>query len=235
MTISFCRPAARQASRQTTPDAIHHHQRLCRADGAILGGSILVFFVNERFRDKSYAYTIGTVTISFVCVILVVGKVLSQLDQPDMARMYKNGLIWAVVVAITQLFLQVNSKFGAGVFRDILRGKYNTPREEKRIFMFLDINASTTIAETLGDKRYHAFLKDFFTDITNPILENRGEIYQYVGDEVIIAWRYREGFAESNCVQCFFDIKDRINALQEKYRSVTAFSRNSKRGYIAGR
>lgn len=185
--------------------------------GALLGGSTLVFFINERFRDRSYGYTIITVTVSFVAVILLVGKVLSLIDQPDMARMAKNGLIWAVVVAVTQLFLQINSKFGSGVFRDILRGKYNTPREEKRIFMFLDINASTTIAETLGDKRYHAFLKDFFTDITNPILENRGEIYQYVGDEVIIAWRYREGFSDGNCVQCFFDIKERIHTLQEKY------------------
>lgn len=185
--------------------------------GALLGGSLLVFFVNERFRDKSYGYTIATVTVSFVAVILIIGQALRLLEHPDMARMAKNGLIWALVVAITQMFLQINAKFGAGVFRDILRGKYNTPREEKRIFMFLDINASTTIAETLGDKRYHAFLKDFFTDITNPILENRGEIYQYVGDEVIIAWRYREGFAEANCVQCFFDIKNRIRSLQEKY------------------
>lgn len=185
--------------------------------GALLGGSFLVFFVNERFRDKSYAYTILTVTISFVAVIFIVGQVLTLIEPPDMARMMKNGLIWALVVGITQLFLQINSKFGPGVFRDILRGKYNTPREERRIFMFLDINASTTIAEMLGDKRYHAFLKDFFTDITNPILENRGEIYQYVGDEVIIAWRYRDGFAESNCVQCFFDIKYRIRALRGKY------------------
>ncbi|WP_109699193.1 adenylate/guanylate cyclase domain-containing protein [Chitinophaga deserti] len=185
--------------------------------GALLGGSFLVFFINERYRDKSYTYTILAVTLSFIAVIFIIGQILSLIEQPDMARMAKNGLIWALVVGTTQLFLQINSKFGSGVFRDILRGKYNTPREEKRIFMFLDINASTTIAEALGDKRYHAFLKDFFTDITNPILENRGEIYQYVGDEVIIAWRYRDGLAESNCVQCFFDIKDRIATLKPKY------------------
>ncbi|WP_044220009.1 hypothetical protein [Chitinophaga pinensis] len=57
--------------------------------------------------------------------------------------------------------------------------------------MFLDLNSSTTIAETLGDKRYHAFLKDIFTDITNPILDKKGEIYQYVSDEVIVAWPFR--------------------------------------------
>ena len=110
----------------------------------------------------------------------------------------------ALVVAITQLLLQVNSKFGQGAFWNIIRGKYNTPKEEKRIFMFLDLNSSTAIAEQLGDETYHAFLKDFFADITDPILENEGEIYQYVGDEVVVAWNYEEGKKRFSLPQMFF-------------------------------
>lgn len=83
--------------------------------------------------------------------------------------------------------------------------------------MFLDINSSTSIAEKLGDKRYHAFLKDFYADITNPILDNKGEIYQYVGDEVVVAWKYADGIERSQCVRCFFDIKEHIGSLKEKY------------------
>ncbi|MBO9151723.1 adenylate/guanylate cyclase domain-containing protein [Chitinophaga sp. GCM10012297] len=185
--------------------------------GALLGGSLIVFYVNDKFQDKPYGYTILAVTLSFVGVVLIVTVVLGVVANPDKARMLKNGLVWAVVVAVTQLLMQINSKFGPGVFWNIIRGRYNTPREERRIFMFLDLNSSTTIAEKLGDKKYHAFLKDLFTDITNPILDSRGEIYQYVGDEVIVAWKYEEGVANSKCIQCFFDIKLHLERLKSKY------------------
>ena len=73
------------------------------------------------------------------------------------------------------------------------------------------------MAEQLGDETYHELLKDFFSDITNPILDNNGEIYQYVGDEVIVAWKYEDGIKDNQCVKCFFDIKVHINNLREKY------------------
>lgn len=185
--------------------------------GALLGGSMLVFFVNVKYNDKPYAYTFFIVAVSFLCVILTVNEILGFFSMGDVKRLQKNGIVWAIVVSLTQLLLQVNSKFGQGIFWDIIRGKYNTPKVESRIFMFLDLNSSTSIAENLGDKKYHQLLKDLFTDITNPILDNKGEIYQYVGDEVVIAWRQHEGIANNKCIQCFFDIKEQLNSLQAKY------------------
>jgi adenylate cyclase len=136
----------------------------------------------------------------------------------DSARA-KNVMSWSLVVAFTQLILQINNKFGQGALGNIIRGKYNTPKEEKRIFMFLDLNSSTTIAERLGDEKYHELLKDFYSDITNPILDSNGEIYQYVGDEVIVAWKYEDGIKNNQCVQCFFDIKVHIEKMKDKYLS----------------
>jgi len=185
--------------------------------GAILGGSFLVFYINVKYQDKPYGYTVAAVTLSFIAIIILISFILGAIAYKDTARLFKNGMVWAVVVAITQLLLQINSKFGQGIFWNLIKGKYNTPKEEKRIFMFLDINSSTSIAEKLGDKRYHAFLKDFYADITNPILDNKGEIYQYVGDEVVVAWKYADGIERSQCVRCFFDIKEHIGSLKEKY------------------
>jgi len=165
--------------------------------GALLGGSILVFYVNEKYRDKPYGYTIVIVSSCFICIIALITLVMGlsivpyQMGRPLSDSMtqqafidfitdsypIKNGLVWAFVVALTQLLLQVSSKFGHETFLHIISGKYNTPKEEKRIFMFLDLNASTSIAEKLGNDRYHALLKDFFADITNPILENKGHIF----------------------------------------------------------
>jgi adenylate cyclase len=201
--------------------------------GSLLGGSLLVFYVNVKYVDKPYGYTIAVVAVSYILVIMVIISLLGLIAVPlktgqplsgasfrafilDSSRI-KNTLIWSIVVAVTQLLLQISSKFGQGVFGNIIRGKYNTPKEENRIFMFLDMNNSTTIAEQLGNEKYHDLLKDFFADITNPILDNKGEIYQYVGDEVIVAWKYEDGIHNNQCIQCFFDIKKQIEKQKEKY------------------
>lgn len=202
--------------------------------GALLGGSFLVFFVNVKYQDKSYGYTVLAVTCSFILIILIINVVFRILGMPDTDRLLKSGLAWAVVVAITQLLLQINSKFGPGIFWNIIRGKYNTPKEELRIFMFLDLNSSTTIAEQLGDKKYHEFLKDIFTDVTNPILDNKGEIYQYVGDEVVVAWKYNEGIEQNKCIQCFFDVKAQLEKMKDKYLKKYGLKPSFKAGIHCG-
>jgi adenylate cyclase len=205
--------------------------------GAIMGGSFLVFYVNEKYRDKPYGFTVTAVTISFVIIIAVItvilgivaawvqsGKLLSTPESKEIFSSFvfdihhiKNMVAWAIVVALTQVMLQFNTKFGEGNLFNMIRGKYQTPREEKRIFMFTDLNSSTTIAEKLGDEKYHELLKEFFADITNPILDNKGEIYQYVGDEVVVAWKYENGIQYNHCIECFFDMKKEIQRLSEKY------------------
>lgn len=91
--------------------------------------------------------------------------------------------------------------------------------EVERIFMFLDIRSSTTIAEQLGHVRYFELLNDFFRDIAGPIANNRGQIYQYVGDEVVVSWPVEEGLGEARCLKCFFDIEDTIRNVSDKYQN----------------
>ena len=94
-----------------------------------------------------------------------------------------------VLAFISILVLEISDKYGPGGFRNLIRGRYNKPRKENRIFLFLDINDSTTIAERIGHEKYFNMLHDFFADITEPIIANWGHIYQYVGDEVVICWK----------------------------------------------
>lgn len=89
--------------------------------------------------------------------------------------------------------------------------------EVERIFMFLDIRSSTTIAEGLGHVQYFELLNDFFRDIAEPISENKGHIYQYVGDEVVVSWSLDDGLADANCLKCFFDIADIMATNAGKY------------------
>lgn len=205
--------------------------------GGLLGGSLLVFYVNVKYQDKAYLYTIIIVTISFILIVAFIttlmGLIITSVktgnpfSDPNAAAAFrrfmrdsshfKAAMVWSFVVAITQLLLQMSRKFGHGVFWQMMLGKYNTPKEEKKIFMFLDINSSTSIAEKLGDEKYHALLKDFFADITYPILDNKGIIYQYVGDEVVVAWNYDDGKENMQCIKCFYDMKQYLDQNKEKY------------------
>jgi adenylate cyclase len=66
--------------------------------------------------------------------------------------------------------------------------------------MFLDLNDATTIAEKLGSKRYSSFLSDFFKDIDLAFTQNKGKIFQYVGDEVVVIWTPEIGVSKKEIV-----------------------------------
>lgn len=182
--------------------------------------------------------TILLVAISFVLVIAIITLLLGIVDgiwttgkpltDPEAMAEFrrfvtdpmhiKNAVWWAPIVGLTQFALQINDKFGQGILWNFLRGRYQHPREEMRVFMFVDLVSSTSIAEQLGNEKYHSLLKDFFADITNAILYNKGEIYQYVGDEIVISWKMDKGVQNNNCLQCFFDMR---NAVQQKKTNTT--------------
>ena len=127
-------------------------------------------------------------------------------------------LIFAVTIGfLINLMLQLNALLGKGILLSYITGKYHKPKIEERFFMFLDLEASTTIAETIGPIKYHKFMNSYFFDINDPIVETKGEIYQYVGDEVVISWTKRNGVKNLNCVSCYFKIRKRLEELQDKY------------------
>ena len=88
--------------------------------------------------------------------------------------------------------------------RTLLRfvpGRYNRPREEERVFLFADIKGSTSIAERIGNRLYHEFLNDVWYDISDAVAACRGEIYKYVGDEIIVTWTVSRAVANIRCLR----------------------------------
>jgi len=148
-----------------------------------------------------------------------------------------NYIFWLLVVLATLIVLLVHDKYGPGVFRDFLLGKYFHPKREERIFMFLDLRSSTTIAEKLGEQRYFNFLRDTYTHATASILDSKGEIYQYVGDEIIISWKMHEGVDNANCLNCFFEIQKALKLKASYYKKtydgmVPEFKAGLHYGYV---
>jgi len=199
-------------------------------------GYTLVYLVNKRYRAEPYYKSVIIVCIAFILAISFITLTLAFLQATILhgglgtaaglksfqdliytTEHVKNIIFWAIIVALTQLGLQINDKFGQGLLWSMITGKYHLPKTEERIFMFLDLKGSTTIAEKLGNKKYHHLLKDLFSDITDPILANGGQIYQYVGDEVVISWKVENGISRNSCLNCFFDVQSTLTELADKY------------------
>jgi adenylate cyclase len=129
----------------------------------------------------------------------------------------------------------VTDKYGPGGFWSMMRGKYNNPKIEDRIFIFLDINNATSIAEKLGHKKYFQLLRDFFSDITLPILANGGEIYQYVGDEIVLSWE-KTALNKIRCLRflrnAFFLIKRREAKYLHRYGIAPSFKAGIHSGEV---
>lgn len=141
----------------------------------------------------------------------------------------------AVMTLLTILIIEVTDKYGPGGFWSMMRGKYNKPRIENRIFIFVDINNATTIAEKLGHTKYFRLLRDFFAEITIPILANGGEIYQYVGDEVVLSWK-NTPLNKQRCFkflrQAFFLLKRREPKFMKRYGICPTFKAGIHSGEV---
>ncbi len=146
-------------------------------------------------------------------------------------------LIYASIGIILLIFIKVmGDSLGSGALINFLTGKYHQPRVEDRIFMFLDMYDSTPIAESIGHVRYFQLLNDCFSDMTDSILDSGGEIYQYVGDEVIITWPIGIGLTRANYLNCFFEIKQMLisksDDYQESYGVVPRFKAGVHHGNV---
>ena len=101
--------------------------------------------------------------------------------------------------------------------------------------MFLDMKSSTTIAESLGHVRYFDMLREYYADLSDSIIQHAGEVYQYVGDEIVVTWKLKSGLQNNNCVQCFFAMKAALKKQSRKYRAAFGLVPEFKAGFHLGK
>jgi adenylate cyclase len=117
-----------------------------------------------------------------------------------------------VAVAVLVMMFQAAGLVGYRTFMALLLGKYRRPYAERRFFLFVDVVGSTAIAERLGALEAHRFLAAVFSAVAEPIELCRGEIYQYVGDEIVITWVEADGVADARALRCFFAMRAALAA-----------------------
>lgn len=124
----------------------------------------------------------------------------------------------ALSISIFSNFLdELHRKLGKDAIYNLVFGKYHQVKQEDRLFLFVDLNNSTDIAEEMGEMEYSHFLQDYFYDISEPIARYFGRIYQYVGDEAVITWPLKKGVKFAVCIRCFFAIQKQIRRYKPYY------------------
>jgi adenylate cyclase len=207
---------------------------------AIMGwilGTAEILFLNRYFSQRSFGAKIIIKTFLYlisICLFLITLTFITNglrmglpfydpLVVKSVFTFFYNFAFWSVVIYmgaiinITLFISEVSDNLGQGVLMNFLVGKYHKPREEERIFMFLDMKSSTTIAEKLGHVEYYKLLNEYYADITEAVVQTSGEIYQYVGDEIVVSWQIKHGLKNNNCLRCFFLIKQIFESVSEKY------------------
>jgi adenylate cyclase len=160
-------------------------------------------------------YGLALVLVPLAAIGLVQGRWPSLTEGDGLS---KDGLLLSFAFAVgVNLAVTLSRLLGTGILISLFTGRYHHPREEERIVLFLDVKGSTRLAERLGDKRFHRFLNRVFFDVSDPVGEAGGEIYRYIGDEIIATWTMKRGVREAACLRCVFAIEDALAARRAHY------------------
>ena len=230
--------------------------------GAVFGGLVVGFIIgvldnmlnSSTIGRKSFGVVVlvKTVvfsmafTISFVIVFMAreiffthdtIAKGIENLGNALHIQVVVLYLIYGfLVLFIINFIREANKKVGPGILFKFFMGKYHKPIEEDRVFMFLDLKSSTTIAEKLGHIRYSSFIQDCFKDLTSVVKHHSAEIYQYVGDEAVLTWEIKEGIDKANCLNLYFDYDKALNGRKsyylENYDTVPVFKAGINCGMV---
>jgi len=240
------------------PYNFHHSIIVTAATAFILGlfvGTIEVLYLNKYFIQMSFFKKI--VLKAALYLLIMIGSLLiitiifnsielkaSIFDRKILKSLwvfFTNFSFWSIeiyiaaVIVVSLFYSEVSENLGQGVLSNFFTGKYHKPVEEERIFMFLDMKSSTTIAENMGHVKYFGMLKEYFSDLTDPIIQFAGEIYQYVGDEIVVTWKLKKGLQDNNCIECFFEMKRMMKNQAKKYQDKFGLLPDFKAGFHFGK
>jgi adenylate cyclase len=121
------------------------------------------------------------------------------------------GFIYSAVVSVAvNVGFGIANIIGPRALRNFVTGRYHSPVEENRFVLFVDIAGSTGLAESLGGLAIHRLLDRTFRLLTLSVVDYRGEVLNYVGDEVIVTWPEREGAIDCRPLRCFVAMRDEL-------------------------
>ncbi|MEM9680594.1 MAG: adenylate/guanylate cyclase domain-containing protein [Bacteroidota bacterium] len=224
--------------------------------GVLVGLAIGVIYATGEWTFEKYitpklnlGISIVIKTISYLLVLIIILSILTfriekYLDvdlSNDRGWWRTSKIFWLTVVyfwvcsMVFALMKIASERFGRGMFFNILIGKYRKPQEVNKLFMFLDLKSSTSIAEAIGHFKYSQMIQDCFYDLNSLIDKYDADIYQYVGDEAVLTWDYNSGTKKNRCISLFFAFKKRLKQRSEYYLKTYGHQPEFKAGLHGGK
>lgn len=201
----------------------------------LMTGIAELFIFPKRFYHKAFLILNLYKTIAYLISILLVAMLTLLIYK--ITTTYLNGIgllqsVWIVLISngflhllISGLFLSigislilsVQNKIGHNSFLPMIMGKYHKPKEENRIFLFIDLKSSSFTAEKLGHVKYSQLIQSCFRDLSDIAIKYNGEIYQFVGDEAVITWKAKNKNNFVNAVQLYHSFKSELEKKSHLY------------------
>lgn len=146
-------------------------------------------------RRWPFSVVIALKSVLYAAWVLIGTLIAARLTHPPDAPplgdllIHREMIAGAVVsILVINVLLAVARLLGPGVLIRVMTGRYHRPRREERGFAFLDVWHSTQLAETIGERRFHAYLSALFDAVELSALAAGGEIHDYIGDQVMLSW-----------------------------------------------
>lgn len=147
-----------------------------------------------------------------------------------------NGVQLLTSLVASLFYAEISEHMGPHVLTNFLTGRYHTPKEERRVFLFSDMKSSTTIAERLGHARYFELLRAYYDALAAAIVDHGGEVYQYIGDEVVVSWPEAVGLRDAGCIRCVLqmkrDLHQRADWFEDRFGVVPDFKAGLQVGAV---
>jgi adenylate cyclase len=165
----------------------------------------LSFAANLMIRSAIYAATIAVIQL------FQLGEAMAGLPLEASSKMFWLSFVYSAVLSVAvNLALAIANIIGPRALLNFVTGRYHTPVEEKRFVLFVDIAGSTGLAERLGGIAIHRFLDRTFRLLSLAVVDYRGEVLNYVGDEVIVTWPERGGALDCRPLRCFAAMREAL-------------------------
>jgi adenylate cyclase len=159
-------------------------------------GVVELFVLEGPMRDwlGDLSFTASLIVRSAIYAVIIMliqmfqsGEAIVGLPGDTSSQNFWFGFIYSAVVSVAvNLGFGIGNIIGPRAFQNFITGRYHSPVEENRFVLFVDIAGSTGLAERLGGVGIHRFFDRTFRLLTLVVVDYRGEVLNYVGDEVIV-------------------------------------------------
>jgi adenylate cyclase len=183
-------------------------------------GGLELFILQGRIRvwlgSLSFTANLTVRSAIYAAIIMVIqlfqsGQMAAWLSLEISRQQFWSGIIYSAVISVLiNLGFGIASIIGGRAFLNFIVGRYHSPVEENRFVLFVDIAGSTGLAERLGGVGIHRLLDRTFRLLTLSVVDYRGEVLDYVGDELIVTWREAGGAIDWRPLRCFMAMRDEL-------------------------